>query len=99
MVEMASKVAHDNPLLYLGGATLLGFAASRFAKASRDHAGEDRQADKGSQVNSQMNEGNPNAQSMPASIAAMGVALVVVISGAGAGCRYWRSAAAFADRG
>ena len=36
MAQMASKVARNNPFLFLGGAALLGFAASRFAKASQD---------------------------------------------------------------
>ncbi|MBR2655346.1 MAG: hypothetical protein IKD58_02450 [Loktanella sp.] len=66
LVEMASKVARDNPVLFLSGAALLGFAASRFAKASRDHADESEQADKDTQVNTYMNEGNLDTQSMPA---------------------------------
>ncbi|MBQ2260033.1 MAG: hypothetical protein II336_01545 [Loktanella sp.] len=65
MVEMASKVARNNPMLFLGGAALLGFAASRFAKASRDH--NDQSADKsygGQQtgLNTSRNEGNPTGQ-------------------------------------
>lgn len=69
MVQMASKVARENPVLFLGGAALLGFAASRFAKASRDHsdAAHDGQfAAKKAQVNAFVDEGNPNAQPMPA---------------------------------
>lgn len=69
MVAMASKVARNNPMLFLGGAALLGFAASRFAKASHDHADAQdhhRYADKDVEVNSYLNEGNPNAQPMPA---------------------------------
>ena len=68
MVQMASKVARDNPILFLSGAALLGFAASRFAKASRDHTqatANHRQADKTAQENSYVSEGNPNAQPMP----------------------------------
>lgn len=38
MVQMVSKVARENPVLFLGGAALLGFAASRYAKASASHA-------------------------------------------------------------
>jgi flagellar motor switch protein FliG len=37
IVQMVSKVARDNPVLFLGGAALLGFAASRYAKASSGH--------------------------------------------------------------
>lgn len=34
IMQAASRVARDNPMLFLGGAALLGFAASRYAKAS-----------------------------------------------------------------
>ena len=34
ILQSVSKVARDNPVLFLGGAVLLGFAASRYAKAS-----------------------------------------------------------------
>ncbi|MDB5658612.1 MAG: hypothetical protein JWS10_1227 [Cypionkella sp.] len=34
ILQAASRVARENPVLFLGGAALLGFAASRFAKAS-----------------------------------------------------------------
>lgn len=34
ILQAASRIARDNPFLFLGGAALLGFAASRFAKAS-----------------------------------------------------------------
>lgn len=37
LLQSASRVARDNPALFLGGAALLGFAISRFAKASSDH--------------------------------------------------------------
>lgn len=36
IMQAASRVARDNPMLFLGGAALLGFAASRYAKASSD---------------------------------------------------------------
>jgi hypothetical protein len=36
ILQTVSKVARDHPLLFLGGATLLGFVASRYAKASAD---------------------------------------------------------------
>lgn len=38
IMQAASRVARDNPVLFLSGAALLGFAASRFAKASSDRA-------------------------------------------------------------
>lgn len=38
IMHAASRVARENPLLFLGGAALLGFAASRYAKASSDRA-------------------------------------------------------------
>ena len=38
IMQAASRVARENPLLFLGGAALLGFAASRYAKASSDRA-------------------------------------------------------------
>ncbi len=68
MIEIASKVARNNPMLFVGGAALLGFAASRFAKASGDHTGkpgDSRYSDKNAQVNTYVDEGNPNAQPMP----------------------------------
>ena len=69
IVQMASKVARDNPILFLSGAALLGFAASRFAKATRDH--QERFADRSfpeenSQASADVDEGNFNAQPMPA---------------------------------
>ena len=36
IMQAASRVARNNPMLFLGGAALLGFAASRYAKASAD---------------------------------------------------------------
>ncbi|GGA17455.1 hypothetical protein [Neptunicoccus cionae] len=36
MVEDVTQFARKNPLLFLGGAALVGFAATRFAKASGD---------------------------------------------------------------
>lgn len=38
ILQAASRVARDNPVLFLSGAALLGFAASRFAKASSEQA-------------------------------------------------------------
>lgn len=36
MVQDVSAFARKNPLVFLGGAALIGFAATRFAKASND---------------------------------------------------------------
>lgn len=36
MLKSANQIARENPLVFLGGAVLLGFAASRFAKAGSD---------------------------------------------------------------
>ena len=38
IVQAASRVARDNPVLFLGGAALLGFVASRYAKASAEQS-------------------------------------------------------------
>jgi hypothetical protein len=38
ILQTASKFARDNPVLFLGGAALLGLVASRYAKAWADHA-------------------------------------------------------------
>ena len=38
ILQAASRVARDNPVLFLSGAALLGFAASRYAKASSGKA-------------------------------------------------------------
>ncbi len=40
MVQDLSTFARKNPLVFLGGAALIGFAATRFAKASRDRTTE-----------------------------------------------------------
>ncbi|MFN3723903.1 MAG: hypothetical protein ACK4VZ_12730 [Paracoccaceae bacterium] len=65
IVHMVSKVARDNPMLFLGGAALLGFAASRYAKAS-GQAGNSHatQAETRDRVDSFVSEGNPNTQSL-----------------------------------
>jgi len=65
IVQMASKVARGNPVLFLGGAALLGFAISRFAKASADHANGSaatKVADQKAQIDAFVDEGNPNTQ-------------------------------------
>lgn len=38
ILQTVNRVARNNPLLFLGGAVVLGFAASRFAKATSDPA-------------------------------------------------------------
>ena len=69
MLHSAGKIARNNPVLFLGGAALLGFAASRFAKATSGpnstfamhKATEDRD-----QVKAFVDEGNPNIQPVKA---------------------------------
>ena len=64
-LKSASRVARDNPLLFLGGAALLGFAASRYAKASGNGAGTSHTpsaTDRTAQENRFVSEGNPNTQ-------------------------------------
>ena len=63
IAQMVSKVARDNPVLFLGGAALLGFAASRYAKASGAASGAvAAKADTKSRVEAFVDEGNPNTQ-------------------------------------
>ncbi len=38
ILQSVTRVARNNPVLFMSGAMLLGFAASRYAKASSDHA-------------------------------------------------------------
>lgn len=70
IVQMVSKVARDNPMLFLGGAALLGFAASRYAKASAGQgsgyaSGQmPAKAEIKAQVDTFVDEGNPNVQPM-----------------------------------
>jgi hypothetical protein len=65
IVQMVSKVARDNPVLFLGGAALLGFAASRYAKASGVSSGTaSARADTRSRVDVFVDEGNPNTQAL-----------------------------------
>lgn len=44
MVQDVSAFARRNPLVFLGGAALIGFAATRFAKATNDTSAELPQA-------------------------------------------------------
>ncbi len=63
IVQMVSKVARENPLMFLGGAALLGFAASRYAKASGNAVPMSQaRADHKAQVANFFDEGNPNTQ-------------------------------------
>ncbi len=65
IARMVTKVARDNPVLFLSGAALLGFAASRFAKASGENLGASARvtpAEQKEDVSAFVNEGNPNAQ-------------------------------------
>lgn len=63
IVQMVSKVARDNPMLFLGGAALLGFAASRYAKATGGHLAQTTaRADHKTAVDTFVDEGNPNVQ-------------------------------------
>lgn len=63
IVQMVSKVARDNPMMFLGGAALLGFAASRYAKASGGTNGVSGPQD-GTRTRTEafVSEGNPNTQ-------------------------------------
>ncbi len=47
IIQSVSKVARDNPVLFLGGAVLLGFAASRYAKATLSNSGHASPAETG----------------------------------------------------
>ena len=63
IVQMVSKVARENPMLFLGGAALLGFAASRYAKASGGHAAQmTARMEQKAAVSTFVDEGNPNVQ-------------------------------------
>lgn len=63
LVQMISKIARENPVLFLGGAALLGFAASRYAKASDGQSRlmlSNRATEQKAQVAAFVDEGNPN---------------------------------------
>lgn len=64
IVQMVSRVARENPVLFLGGAALLGFAASRYAKASGSGATGDVPQDLRQAVSTFVDEGNPNVQAL-----------------------------------
>ncbi len=67
ILAMLSRTGRNNPVLFLGGAALLGFAASRYAKASNDRStGPDAPVNKlkKAQVNDFVAEGNPNTQNV-----------------------------------
>lgn len=67
VLTMLSRTGRRNPVLFLGGAALLGFAASRYAKASADRStsgdAQDHNRQK-AQVNDFVGEGNPNTQTV-----------------------------------
>jgi hypothetical protein len=65
ILRSVSKVARDHPMLFLGGAALLGFAASRYAKASGGQPPQTSTRDSmdpAEQVKDFVDEGNPNTQ-------------------------------------
>ncbi len=65
IVAMISRTGRRNPVLFLGGAALLGFAASRYAKASggHTHSPESQEYErKTAQHSDFVSEGNPNTQ-------------------------------------
>ncbi len=67
ILQMTSRIARENPLLFLGGAALLGFAVSRYAKATGTQTPVTRaqkQADHKAQVEAFVDEGNPNTQTV-----------------------------------
>ncbi len=62
-----NKVARDIPILFLGGAALLGFAASRYAKATGERStpsGTSQAMTAQRQVTDFVDEGNPNTQAV-----------------------------------
>lgn len=66
MIDMVSKVAREHPMLFLGGAAMLGFAASRYAKASSSqstYALSSRTTGQKAQDAAFIDEGNPNFHS------------------------------------
>lgn len=64
IVQMISRVARENPVMFLGGAALLGFAASRYAKASGGAPVSPTPYETRQQVSAFVDEGNPNTQSV-----------------------------------
>lgn len=66
ILAMVSRKGRENPILFLGGAALLGFAASRYAKASSSQThtpdASDKDDRKKAQISDFVSEGNPNTQ-------------------------------------
>ncbi|MFN6977008.1 MAG: hypothetical protein ACK4OP_02705 [Gemmobacter sp.] len=64
ILDMARKVAREHPVLFLGGAALLGFVVSRYAKATGGHTGgrSSHRGGSAAQVGAFVDEGNPNTQ-------------------------------------
>lgn len=69
IVQMASNLGRKNPVLFLGGAALLGFAASRYAKSSAENQTASNSAktpDHKKEVDTYVSEGNPNSNPVQA---------------------------------
>lgn len=67
ILQMTTRVARENPVLFLSGAALLGFAISRYAKAAGSQTPVTKaqmKADQKAQVEAFVDEGNPNTQRM-----------------------------------
>ena len=67
ILQAVSRVGRENPVMFLGGAALLGFVASRYAKASVSESttpAARHSADRSEQVEAFVSEGNPNTQPM-----------------------------------
>lgn len=65
ILSLVSRTGRNNPVMFLGGAALLGFAASRYAKASGEETGSTEagnRAGTSAEVNDFVAEGNPNTQ-------------------------------------
>jgi hypothetical protein len=61
MLDMVRTAARENPVLFIGGAALLGFAVSRYAKASGDQT-RARAAHEKVEIDAFVDDGNPHTQ-------------------------------------
>lgn len=69
IVQMANKLGRKNPVLFLGGAALLGFAASRYAKSSAENQTaytSAKTANHKKEVDTFVSEGNPSSKPVQA---------------------------------
>ncbi|MFN3641695.1 MAG: hypothetical protein ACK4TB_02065 [Gemmobacter sp.] len=69
ILDMARKVAREHPVLFLGGAAILGFVVSRYAKATGAPTTRPKPSPRGdsrAQVSAFVDEGNPNIQAVRA---------------------------------